>query len=221
MRILVVEDAPRLRENLGKALTKSGFAVDLAADRSEALDFTSLHRYDVIILDRMLPDCDGLSILAELRQNGDKTPVLVLTALDAVDEKVRGFSHGADDYLTKPFAIEELVARIEALARRQYGRVSPSVKIGNLEVDLAAKKASLHGNALDLKAREFAVLACLAQTPGRVLSRIVIEEQVYGESNSPMSNTVDAAICSIRKALGESGRMLQTRRGLGYVLEQL
>ncbi len=219
MRILIVEDAPRLRATLGKMLAKSGYAVDLAEDGTVALDLAASHSYDVVVLDRMLPGGDGLGVLGELRARGNPVPVLVLTALDAIEERVRGLSQGADDYLTKPFAIEELIARVEALARRRYDQSSPRLVVGPLVIDLATKSVTLGTLSIVLKPREFSLLACLARQPGRVLSRLQLEERLYGESTQPLSNAIEASICSLRKSLGEAGTMLRTRRGLGYVLD--
>ena len=221
MRLLIVEDSTRLREMLGEALSRMGHGVDLAADGEEGELMARMHAYDAIVLDRMLPQKDGLDVLRDIRRNGIITPVLLLTALDGVDEKVRGLGLGADDYLTKPFALAELVARLEALTRRHHGQADPLLKIGPLEIDLAAKTARRGGESVVLTAREFSVLELLARRPGQVLSRAQIEERIYAEGETPLSNAVDAAIYSLRRKLSPDGApaLIHTRRGLGYVLE--
>jgi DNA-binding response OmpR family regulator len=221
MRLLVVEDAARLRETLGRALSRMGHAVDLASDGFEGETMARLHAYDAIVLDRMLPEKDGLDVLHDLRRAGITTPVLLLTALDGVEEKVRGLGSGADDYLTKPFALAELAARLEALGRRRYQQPDPKLRIGPLEIDTAAKTASRDGEPVSLTAREFSLLEILARRPGHVLSRGQIEERLYAEADGPLSNAVDSAICSLRRKLCPPGTppLIHTRRGLGYVLE--
>lgn len=221
MKLLIVEDAPRLRETMGKALSKMGHAVDLAIDGDEGEIMGRTGHYDVIILDRMLPGKSGIEVLQIWRETGILTPVILLTALDGVEEKVRGLSHGADDYLTKPFALEELVARLEALARRSHSQPNPKLSIGPLLIDISSKSVSRDGVPVLLTAREFSLLECLARRPGQVLSRAQIENNLYSESDSPLSNAVDAAVYSLRRKLSPPGTpsLIHTRRGLGYVLE--
>lgn len=221
MKLLVIEDSTRLRQMLGQALSRMGHAVDLAADGVEGEWMARTNDYEAIVLDRMLPEKDGIEVLRDLRRDQIKTPILLLTALDAIDEKVRGLSAGADDYLTKPFALAELIARLEALVRRQHGKADSLIHIGPLAIDTAAKTASLHGTSLSLSAREFSLLACLARRQGQVLSRAQIEAHLYAENDSPLSNAVDAAVYSLRRklALPDGTQLIQTRRGLGYVLE--
>jgi DNA-binding response OmpR family regulator len=221
MRLLIVEDAARLRNMLGDALTRMGHGVDLAEDGEEGEAMARLNSYDAIVLDRMMPRKDGLDVLRDLRRDGITTPILLLTALDGVDEKVRGFGIGADDYLTKPFALAELAARLEALTRRHHGQADSVIRIGPLEIDIAAKSVLRDGESIPLTAREFSLLECLARRPGQVLSRAQIEERIYSETDSPLSNAVDAAIYSLRRKLSPVGTpsLIQTRRGLGYVLE--
>ena len=221
MRLLVVEDAPRLRATLGLALTKMGHAVDLAEDGVEGETMARLNAYEAIVLDRMLPGKDGLSVLRDLRRDGHATPVLLLTALDGVEEKVRGLGDGADDYLTKPFALAELVARLEALVRRRYGKADSRLRIGPLEIDTAGKSVTRDGVAIALTAREFSLLECLARRPGQVLSRAQIEERIYSELDGPQSNAVDAAVYALRRKLCPRGTppLIHTRRGMGYVME--
>jgi len=222
MRLLIVEDAPRLRATLGQALTRMGHAVDLAVDGEEGDIMGRATRYDAVVLDRMMPGKDGLEVLRGWRRDGIDTPVLLLTALDGVEEKVRGLSDGADDYMTKPFALAELIARLEALARRRYAQPDPKLKIGPLEIDTAAKTVRRgQGEDIPLTAREFSLLECLARRPGQVLSREQIEARLYAELDGPLSNAVDSAICSLRRKVCPPGTppLIHTRRGLGYVLE--
>ncbi len=221
MRLLVIEDAARLRETLGRALSRMGHAVDLAADGADGETMARMNGYDAIVLDRMLPAKDGLEVLASLRRDGITTPVLLLTALDGVEEKVRGLGTGADDYLTKPFALAELAARLEALGRRRYNQPDPRLVIGPLEIDTAAKTVRREGRPVPLTAREFSLLEILSRRPGHVLSRAQIEAHLYSETDGPLSNAVDSAVCSLRRKLCPPGTppLIHTRRGLGYVLE--
>lgn len=221
MKLLIIEDAPRLRTMLTQSLTRLGHAVDVAEDGIEGEMMARSNFYEAIVLDRMLPGKEGLDVLRDLRRDHIKTPVLLLTALDAIEEKVRGFGTGADDYLTKPFALAELIARLEALVRRQHGKADSLVHIGPLTLDTAAKSVTLQQRPITLTAREFSLLECLARRQGQVLSRAQIEAHLYAESDSPLSNAVDAAVYSLRRklALPDGQVLLQTRRGLGYVLE--
>jgi len=222
MRVLVVEDSPRLQRSLGTALRKSSYAVDSAADGEEGLWLAQSHDYDVIILDLMLPKRDGLSVLAELRRQGRHTHVLLLTARDTVPDRVQGLRAGADDYLVKPFALEELLARVEALCRRAYGRKQSLLAIADLEIDTLAHNVKRAGQAITLTAREYHLLEYLARRRGEVVSRSDIEEHIYDGQVDPMSNVVDSAVCSLRKKLGVSNEapLIHTRRGLGYVLDE-
>ena len=221
MKLLIVEDAPRLRETMGKALSKMGHAVDLAKDGDEGDFMGRTGNYEVIILDRMMPGKSGTEVIKGWRQSGITTPVILLTALDGIEEKVKGLGCGADDYLTKPFALEELAARLEALSRRAHSQPNPKLSIGPLEIDTTAKSVSRSGEPILLTAREFSLLECLARRPGQVLSREQIEGHLYSEADSPLSNAVDAAIYSLRRKLSPPGTptIIHTRRGLGYVLE--
>jgi two-component system copper resistance phosphate regulon response regulator CusR len=221
MKLLIIEDAPRLRTMLTQSLTRLGHAVDVAEDGIEGEMMARSNFYEAIVLDRMLPGKEGLDVLRDLRRDHIKTPILLLTALDAIEEKVRGFGTGADDYLTKPFALAELIARLEALVRRQHGKADSLLHIGPLTLDTAAKSVTLQQRPITLTAREFSLLECLARRQGQVLSRAQIEAHLYAESDSPISNAVDAAVYSLRRklALPDGQVLLQTRRGLGYVLE--
>jgi DNA-binding response OmpR family regulator len=222
MRILIVEDSARLQRSLGTALRKSGYAVDVASDGETGLWQALSNDFDVIILDLMLPKRDGLSVLAELRRQGKTTHVLLLTARDTVADRVQGLQSGADDYLVKPFALEELLARVQALCRRAYGSKQNRLVIADLEIDTLARTAKRAGQPIVLTAREYHLLEYLARRHGQVVSRSEIEEHIYDDQVDPMSNVVDSAICSLRKKLGAASDapIIHTRRGLGYVLDE-
>jgi DNA-binding response OmpR family regulator len=222
MRVLLVEDSPRLQRTIGTALRKSGYAVDVAGDGEEGLWQAESHDYDVIILDIMLPKRDGLSVLGELRQHGKSTHVLLLTARDTVPDRVRGLRAGADDYLVKPFALDELLARVEALCRRAYGNKQALITVGDLEIDTLGRRVRRAGREIELSAREYLLLEYLARRRGQVVSRAEVEEHIYDEQVDPMSNVVDSAICCLRKKLAATSEtpLIHTRRGLGYALEE-
>jgi DNA-binding response OmpR family regulator len=177
--------------------------------------------YDAIVLDLMLPKLDGLTVLERLRQQGHQTHVLILTAKDTVDDRVRGLQTGADDYLVKPFALEELLARVQALIRRGHSQKNPRIRIGRLEVDTSARTATAAGEPVNLTPREYALLEYLARRRGEVLSRTEIERHIYDDAADVMSNVVDSAICALRRKIDLPGRpsLIQTRRGMGYVLQ--
>lgn len=222
MRLLLVEDSVRLRTTVAKALSRLGHAVDQAASIPEARLSYGVNTFDVILLDLMLPGESGLSFLESIRSCRDDTPVIVLTALHSISDRVRGLALGADDYLVKPFAIEELAARIEAVARRRCGKSGSRVTIGPLEIDFSARRVLRRGVEVPMTARDFSLLECLARHPGRILSREQIEEHLYAESESPVSNAVDAAVYALRRKLfpGDEPSLIQTRRGLGYVIQE-
>ncbi len=221
MRVLFVEDSVRLRHSVGQALRHSGYAVDLASDGEEGLWQATSLDFDVIILDLMLPKLDGLTVLERLRGQGKTTHVLLLTARDAISDRVRGLKAGADDYLVKPFALEELLARVEALCRRGYGQKSNCLVVSDLKIDTSAKQAVRAGQALALKPREFQVLEYLARRAGEVATQSEIEAHLYNEEAEPMSNVVESTISSIRRKIQLPGLppLIHTRRGMGYVLE--
>jgi DNA-binding response OmpR family regulator len=221
MRLLVVEDAPRLRQTLVTALTRSGHTTDSAPDGQQAWLLLTEHPYDVIVLDIMIPEPDGLTILGRLRARGDTTPVLLLTARDAVEERVRGLTAGADDYLVKPFALAELEARLQTLHRRRHGIAQPRFHAGPLEIDTASRSVFRNGHAIPLTSREYALLELLAMKPGRVFSREQIEAALYSDASPPASNAVDSAICILRRKLSPAGTpaLIQTRRGMGYCFD--
>lgn len=221
VRILVIEDSDRLRTTLADGLGAEGYAVDTSADGRDGLASARAVDYDVIVLDLMLPEMDGLTVLSKLRALANDVPVLILSARDRVEHRVEGLRLGADDYLIKPFAFDELVARLEVLCRRRSGRPCNTVDVGPVSLDLGAKRFSANGTAIELAPREYAVLELLFLSAGRVLSRAEIEEHVYASDKQVWSNAVDSSIAAIRRALREAGveDLVRTRRGLGYVVE--
>lgn len=221
MRVLIVEDSEALRESLRAGLASEGFAVDVAADGRTGLGYARNNPYDVLVLDLMLPEVDGLDVLAGLRQKQERPHVLVLTARDRVEDRVRGLNAGADDYLVKPFAFEELLARVHALVRRRYEEGASELRIGPLTVDVVARSAALEGADIDLTAREYSLLEYLALRRGHTVTREEIEDHIYGVNKLPSSNAVDSAICILRAKLGPVGKdLIRTRRGRGYSLEE-
>jgi DNA-binding response OmpR family regulator len=221
VRILLVEDSERLRKSIGAALKKSGYATDAAADGEQGLWLAGSHQYDAIVLDIMLPKLDGLSVVAELRRRGSTAHVLLLTARDTIDDRVKGLHAGADDYLVKPFALEELLARVQALCRRSYGIKNPRIAVGDLEIDTATREVRRAGLVVTLKPREYALLEYLALRHGEVVSRSEIETHIYDEAVDPVSNVIDSAISVLRKRLAQPGApaLIHTRHGHGYVLK--
>ena len=223
MRILLVEDSLRLQEAIGTGLREMGYAVDIAGDGEDGLWRAETDEYDVLVLDLMLPKLDGLSVLSRLREQGKTTHVLILTARDKVEDRVRGLQMGADDYLVKPFNFLELVARIQALARRAHGVKTPRITLGDLVIDTSACAVTRAGEPVELTPREYALLEFLAFRRGQVVSRTQIEQHIYDERVEPASNVVDSAICMLRRKVDRPGAasLIQTRRGLGYILEEL
>jgi DNA-binding response OmpR family regulator len=221
MRLLLVEDSVPIQEAVATGLRKTGYAVDVTGDGLEGLWLAESNDYDVIILDIMLPGMDGLSLLQRLRAAKKDTHVLLLTAKDTVQDRVCGLKAGADDYLVKPFALEELMARVEALCRRSYGQKQSRIVIGDLEIFLANKTVQRAGQPIRLAPREYALIEYLALRQGEVVSRRDIEAHIYDEQADPMSNVVDSAICTLRRKLDRRGSpsLIHTRPGLGYVME--
>lgn len=220
MRILVVEDYQPLQKSLEQGLREAGYAVDVTGDGEEGLWYATGSDYDVIVLDLMLPGMDGLSILRELRAEGRKTHVLILTARDALEDRVKGLDLGADDYLVKPFAFEELLARIRALIRRAYRAKRSEIVVEDLRIEPATQRVSRAGRAILLTAREYALLEYLALRVGEVVSRMEIWEHIYEFSSSATSNVVDVYIGYLRKKLDSEGQppLIHTVRGRGYLL---
>ncbi len=216
MRILVVEDDPDLRRQLAGALSQAGYAVDLAADGEDGHFLGETEPYDAVILDLGLPKLDGVTILERWRGDGKDFPVLILTARDRWSEKVAGFDAGADDYLTKPFYTEELLARLRALLRRATGHSAAALEAGALRVDTRAARASVNGDPIKLTAHEYRVLSYLMHHQGRVVPRTELVEHIYDQDFDRDSNTIEVFIGRLRKKIG-SERIL-TERGLGYRL---
>jgi DNA-binding response OmpR family regulator len=219
--VLVVEDYDPLRKSVVRGLQGAGYAVDATRSGSEGLAFASCGDYDAIVLDLMLPDLDGLTLLARARERGCSSPVLVLTAKDKVNDRVRGLDVGADDYLVKPFAFEELLARIRALVRRRYRSGSSLVRVGELEIDTAGRTVRVGGVAVNMTAREYSILEMLAMRAGQIVTRDEIAEHIYDWARDVGSNVVDVYVGYIRRKLREAGLppLLRTHRGLGYSLE--
>jgi two-component system OmpR family response regulator len=216
MRLLVVEDHPALAAQLRAALEDASFVVDQAADGEEALFLGETEPYDAVVLDLGLPRLDGLSVLRRWRTAGRRMPVLILTARDSWTEKVAGLNAGADDYLAKPFVMEELVARVRALIRRAHGQVRPEISLGRLIVDTASGRALLDGAPVRLTALEYRLLAYLAHHAGQVVSKAELTEHLYAQDFDRDSNTLEVVIGRLRRKLGEG--LIETVRGQGYRL---
>jgi two-component system OmpR family response regulator len=216
MRILVVEDEPRLLHNLAKALREEGYAVDTAEAGDDGLFKAETYDYDAIVLDVMLPGLDGWEVLDRLRKH-KRTPVLMLTARDAPKDRVRGLDTGADDYLIKPFDLEELIARLRALIRRSAGQVKPALQVGDVTIDTRARSVIRAGHPIILTAREYAIVEYLALHRGKVVSRTELYEHLFDESDDTLSNLLDVHVFGIRKKLGRD--LVTTRRGQGYCIE--
>jgi two-component system OmpR family response regulator len=217
MRVLVVEDEFDLARALRQALEEDGYSVDGARDGENALHMAKHCDFDAIVLDLMLPKRDGLGVLGELRAAGRKTPVLILTARDTVGDKVRGLDTGADDYLTKPFEIEELLARVRALIRRAAGQSSPVFKLGDVEVDTVAGVIRKEGQVVEMTAKEYALVELLTRYCGKLVTRPMIYEHIYDEDDETLSNVVDVYISNLRRKLGKD--FITTRRGQGYIID--
>ncbi len=220
MRLLVIEDDERLAARLSQGLRESGYTVDVAGSARDGLVLVGSRPYDAVLLDIGLPGQDGWSLLDRLRGRGDRTPVLCVTARDAVDDRVKGLNLGADDYLVKPFAFAELLARLRAVLRRG-DRTDDIVRVADLEVDLSARRARRGGRVLDLRPKEFALLAALARRPGHVLSRAAIVDRVWEADFDYESNVVDVQIRRLRETVDApfANKLIHTVRGAGYVLE--
>jgi two-component system copper resistance phosphate regulon response regulator CusR len=222
IRILVIEDEASIADFLVRGLREEGFTVEHAADGESAWHALRTGSWDVVLLDWWLPGPDGLTLLQRYRQAGQQTPVLFLTARDAVSDRVRGLNGGADDYLCKPFAFSELLARVRALARRQSQGLGTVVSYSDVSVDLASHRAQRAGHPLDLTAKEQALLVFFLRHPGEVLSRTLIYEQVWDERYDGLSNTLEVHIVELRRKLEAHGpRLIHTRRGRGYLFEDL
>ncbi|RZT41768.1 response regulator [Cupriavidus agavae] len=216
MRILIVEDEAELAAQLVQAMARAGYAVDHAADGVDAAHLGSEHPYDAIVLDLGLPRLDGLSVLRRWRQAGNAVPVLILTARDGWVEKVEGIDAGADDYLAKPFRIEELLARIRALIRRSAGRLAPALACGPLRLVPGTGQVSVHGTPVPLTAHEFKVLDYLMHHPGEIVSKATLTEHIYAQDFDRDSNTIEVFVGRLRRKLAVD--VIETVRGLGYRL---
>lgn len=216
MRVLVVEDEPALRAQLRATLAQAGYAVDEATDGRDALHLGQTEPYDAVVLDLGLPLLDGLSVLQRWRQAGITTPVLILTARDSWHEKVAGIDAGADDYLTKPFHTEELLARLRALVRRSHGLASPLLRCGDVTLDTRAGTVTLAGATVSLTAHEYRLLAYLMHRAGQVVSRSELVEHLYAQDFDRDSNTIEVFVGRLRRKLG--AERIETVRGLGYRL---
>jgi len=216
MRVLVVEDEPDLLASLLQALREDGYAVDGAADGEDGLFKAETYNYDAIVLDIMLPGIDGWEVLRRLRR-ARKTPVLMLTARDAIRDRVRGLDTGADDYLVKPFDLEELLARLRALIRRAASQTQSRLAIGDIVIDTAARTVTCAGQPVLLTAREYALVEFLALHRGKVVTRTVLYEHLFDENDDTLSNLLDVHVSNIRKKLGHE--FIATRRGHGYCIE--
>ncbi len=221
MRVLVIEDDPTVGQFVKRGLEEQRWTVDLVADGAEGEARARSQPYDIVVLDLRLPGRSGQQVLRNLRARGFEKPVLVLTAQDAIDEKVETLRAGADDYLTKPFAFEELLARVEALARRPRAMVSPQISVADLVIDLAARTVVRAGLPVVLTPKEFLVLEYLARHAGRVLSRTLITEYAWGYHFDPGTNIVDVVINHLRKKLDapHEKKLITTVRGVGYLLK--
>ena len=222
MRILVVEDEKDLNNIITKHLKKNNFSVDSVFNGEEALEYLDYGTYDLIILDIMLPKVNGYEVVKKLRENKNETAVLMLTARDSIDDKIKGLDLGADDYLIKPFDFGELLARIRALVRRKYGNTSNTLEIDDLCIDITKKTVVRGGKNIELTGKEYEVLEYLIQNKGHVLSRDKIRDSVWDYGYEGESNIIDVLIKNIRKKIdiGNSKPLIHTKRGLGYVLKE-
>jgi two-component system, OmpR family, copper resistance phosphate regulon response regulator CusR len=221
MRVLIVEDEPKTAAYLRKGLAENGFVVDVAADGADGLYLATTGSYDAMVLDVMLPKQDGWMVLSSLRRSRSELPVLFLSARDAVDDRVKGLELGADDYLVKPFAFSELLARVRSLVRRGGTRRSDKERISDLEIDFLRHKAMRAGARLALTPKEFALLSLMVRRSGEVVSRTVIAEQIWDINFDSDTNVVDVAVRRLRSKVDDPypSKLIHTVRGVGYVLE--
>jgi two-component system OmpR family response regulator/two-component system response regulator QseB len=214
MRLLLVEDDRMIGESLRNALRQSGYAVDWVRDGRAAEGTLQTERFDLVLLDLGLPGRDGMDVLQALRARGDRTPVIVLTARDALSSRVQGLDAGADDYVVKPFELDELLARMRAVVRRHSGRAEPAIEVGPVVLDPSTREVSREGTPLALSAREYAVLEALMLRPGAILSRAQLEDRLYGWGEELESNAISVYVHQLRRKLGEG--FIHTVRGVGY-----
>jgi two-component system copper resistance phosphate regulon response regulator CusR len=222
MRVLVVEDEPRIASFVAKGLREQAYAVDVSVDGDDAVYKASINDYDAIILDVMIPGRDGFQVCAELRAGGSVVPIIMLTARDHVQDRIDGLDSGADDYLTKPFAVAELLARLRALLRRGHVVRPETIEIGNLLIDTRARRVVRGGKNLPLTTKEYALLEYLAREQGRVVSRPELAEHVWDEHFDPLSNLIDVHINRLRSKVDKGfAPLIHTQRGAGYMLASL
>jgi two-component system OmpR family response regulator len=222
MRVLVVEDDPKIASFVAKGLKQSGFAVDQAGDGEDALALASATPYDAAVVDVMLPKLDGLGLVGALRARPVATPVLFLSAKGSVDDRIRGLQAGGDDYLVKPFAFSELLARVHALIRRAHRETDPiSLTVGDLVMNLLTREVRRDGRVIELQTREFQLLEYLMRNAGRTVSKTMILEHVWDYSFDPQTNVVDVVICRLRNKIdrGSERKLIHTIRGVGYVIK--
>jgi len=223
MRVLLIEDDLKTALFISKGLKEAGFAVDHVADGESGLQMASVESYDAAIVDIMLPKMDGLTLIETLRQEKINTPVIILSAKRAVDDRVKGLQRGGDDYLTKPFAFPELLARVQGLIRRNSGVLEPtSLTVSELSMDLLTREVAREGKEIDLQPREFALLEYLMRNQGKVVSKTMIMEHVWNYNFDPQTNVVEARICRLRDKVGKDfgKKLIHTIRGVGYVLRE-
>jgi DNA-binding response OmpR family regulator len=220
MRILLLEDEPKVAALVKRGLVAERYAVDVSADGREGLEYTEAYPYDLVLLDLMLPSLSGVEVLQRIRRTNQFVPILVLTARDSVDEKVKLFEIGADDYLTKPFAFAELLVRVKALLRRGPVNRSSTLRIGDLELDRLTQQVKRQGKRVELTAKEYSLLEYLMQNPDRVLSRNMIIEHVWDQSFDGITNIVDVYVRHLRSKIdeGTDHKMIRTVRGTGYMI---
>jgi two-component system OmpR family response regulator len=223
MRILLIEDDFKIASFIQKGLTSAGFTVDHASNGEDGLDLALAEVYDTAIVDIMLPKLDGLKLIEEVRRASINTPVIILSAKDAIDDRIKGLQTGGDDYLTKPFAFSELLARIQALIRRSSGAKAPDrLQTGGLSLNLVTREITREGRKIDLQPLEYALLEYLMRNAGRVVSKTMIMEHVWHYNFDPQTNVVEARICKLRDKIdkGFDTRLIHTVRGVGYVLKE-
>jgi heavy metal response regulator len=218
MRVLVVEDERRIADFIRKGLSEHGYAVDVAYDGDEALEWPAVADFDVIVLDVMLPVRDGIEVCRLLRQRGVRIPILMLTARDAVEDRVQGLDSGADDYLVKPFAFAELLARLRALTRRERAVLAPALQVGDLVLDTRTRDVSRQGQCIGLTTKEYVLLEYLMRHPNQVLTRTMIAESVWNYDFDNASNVIDVHIRNLRRKIDDPfpAKLIQTVRGAGY-----
>lgn len=220
MRVLIIEDYSPIRKSIAERLTEDGYTVDSSATGDEGLWYAENHDYDVILLDIMLPEVDGLTILRKLRARENQVPIIIMSARDAVDCRIEGLDMGADDYLVKPFSLDELMARVRTQIRKSYGKKNTPFTLDDLSVEFNAKRVYRGGREISLTKREYSILEYLAFRAGEVVTRMEIWNHVYDEYEDSSSNAVDVYVGYLRKKLnsGDLPNLIQTRRGVGYYL---